>query len=90
MNIQEKKTITSNIKGATMTKKSFDIIVPKEYPSQQDGKSITKTAWNRVGRAWPSKSGESVSFELYMFPNQRYVIQLTDKREDNQNDNVPF
>lgn len=66
------------------TPKSFDIIVAKEYETKHDGQVIKKTAWNRVGRAWPSKSYESLSFELYMFPNQRYVIQLKD-RENTQN-----
>jgi hypothetical protein len=59
--------------------KSFDIIVAKEYETKQDGQSIKKTAWNRVGRAWPSKSGESLSFELYLLPQQRYVIQLVER-----------
>ena len=73
-----------------MNKKSFDVIVPKEYDTFQDGKSVKKTAWNQVGRAWSSKSGESLSFELYLFPNQRYVIQLTDKKEDQSTESVPF
>lgn len=61
------------------TPKSFDIIVAKEYETRLDGQTVKKTAWNRVGRAWPSKSGESLSFELYMFPQQRYVIQIVDR-----------
>ena len=60
----------------------FDIVVAKEYETYKDGKAEKKTAWNRVGRAWPSKSGESLSFELYMLPNQRYVLQLNDKRQE--------
>lgn len=59
--------------------KSFDVIVAKEYEAKQDGKLIKKTAWNRIGRAWPSKTYESISFELYHLPNQRYVIQLKDR-----------
>ncbi len=62
--------------------KSFDIIVAKEYETRQDGQVTKKTAWNRVGRAWPSKSGESLSFELYLFPQQRYVIQIADRPRD--------
>jgi hypothetical protein len=54
----------------------FDIIVAKEYETKQNGITEKKTAWNRVGRAWQSKSGNSLSFELYMLPSQRYVIQL--------------
>lgn len=61
------------------TQKFFDVIVAKEYETRQDGQLVKKTAWNRVGRAWPSKSYESISFELYLFPNQRYVVQLKDK-----------
>lgn len=61
------------------TQKFFDVIVAKEYETRQDGQIIKKTAWNRVGRAWPSKSYESISFELYLFPNQRYVVQLKDR-----------
>lgn len=75
--------------------KSFDIIVAKEYETVQDGKPIKKTAWNRVGRAWPSKSGGSLSFELYMLPQHRYVIQLTERNTDKSRDQkseteVPF
>ena len=54
----------------------YDILVAKEYETKQNGNPERKTAWNRVGRAWASKSGGSLSFELYMLPSQRYVIQL--------------
>ena len=54
----------------------YDILVAKEYETKQNGMPEKKTAWNRVGRAWASKSGSSLSFELYMLPSQRYVIQL--------------
>lgn len=59
----------------------YDILVAKEYETKQSGQSEKRTAWNRVGRAWASKSAESLSFELYLMPNQRYVIQLKDKTE---------
>ena len=59
--------------------KSFDVIVAKEYETKQDGVTVKKTAWNRVGRAWPSKSYESISFELYLIPGQRYVIALKER-----------
>lgn len=59
-----------------MSNPFYDIIVAKEYETKQNGIPEKKTAWNRVGRAWPSKSGTSLSFELYMLPSQRYVIQL--------------
>ena len=59
----------------------FDILVAKEYETKQNGNTEKKTAWNRVGRAWPSKSGSSLSFELYMLPSQRYVIQIQNNQE---------
>ena len=54
----------------------FDILVAKEYEAKSGDGYEKRTAWNRVGRAWQSKSGGSLSFELYMLPSQRYVIQL--------------
>ena len=45
--------------------KSFDIIVAKEFQTTVNGKVENRKVWNRVGRAWHSKSGESMSFELY-------------------------
>ena len=63
-----------------MNKKFLDIVVAKEYEGKDPkGFFEKKTAWNRVGRAWASKTGDSISFELYMFPNQRYVITFKDK-----------
>lgn len=64
-----------------MNTQFFDILVAKEYETKQNGRAEKKTAWNRVGRAWTSKSTESLSFELYLMPNQRYVIQLKDRNE---------
>ncbi len=64
-----------------MTNAFFDVIVAKEYETRQNGSVEKKTAWNRVGRAWTSKSGNSLSFELYMLPSQRYVIQLENNQE---------
>ena len=62
-----------------MNNKFFDVIVAKEYTTRQNGKEEKKTAWNKIGRAWPSQSGDSLSFELFMFPNQRYVVQIKNK-----------
>ena len=62
-----------------MNQKSFDIIVAKEYETKLDGQTVKKTVWNRVGSAWPSKSYESISFELYLIPGQRYVISLKER-----------
>ena len=59
-----------------MNNTSFDILVAKEYESKQNGTVEKRTAWNRIGRAWPAKSGTALNFELFMLPGQRYVIQL--------------
>lgn len=64
-----------------MNKAFFDILVAKEYESKQSGNLEKKKAWNRVGRAWESKAGGSLSFELFMLPSQRYVIQLQNNQE---------
>jgi len=64
-----------------MSSPFFDILVAKEYETKQNGGVEKKTAWNRVGRAWTSKAGGSLSFELYMLPSQRYVIQLQTNEE---------
>jgi len=61
--------------------KFFDVIVAKEYVTRQNGKEEKKTAWNKVGKAWASQSGESLSFELFLLPGSRYVIQLKNKNE---------
>ena len=67
-----------------METKFFDILVAKEYETRQSGKPEKKTAWNKVGRAWASKSNESLSFELYLLPNQRYVVQLKDRTQNQE------
>jgi len=64
-----------------MNNKFYDVIVAKEYISRQNGREEKKTAWNKIGRAWASQSGDSLSFELFMLPNQRYVVQLKDKNQ---------
>jgi len=67
-----------------MNNSFFDILVAKEYETKQNGNSEKRTAWNRVGRAWQSKSGGSLSFELYMLPSHRYVIQLQNNQGEKQ------
>jgi len=57
----------------------FDVIVAKEYETKTNGTVEKKTAWNQVGRAWTSKTSDSLCFELFLIPNQRYVIQLKEK-----------
>ena len=76
-----------------MTQKFFDVIVAKEYETTINGNVEKKTAWNRIGRAWPSRSGESISFELFMHPNQRYVVQMRDHNHEAaaaKSQEVPF
>lgn len=75
-----------------MSQNFFDILVAKEYETRQNGAPEKRTAWNRVGRAWPSRSSESLSFELYLFPNQRYVIQLKDRKQEpeTKTEEAPF
>lgn len=65
-------------------KSFFDVLVPKEYETREGGRVERKTAWNKIGRAWLSRSAESLSFELFMHPNQRYVIQLKDRKPDTE------
>jgi hypothetical protein len=59
-----------------MSNKFFDITVAKEYSVKNNGKVEIRTAWNKVGRAWLSQSGENLTFEMYHLPNQKYVVQL--------------
>lgn len=65
-----------------MNNKFFDVLVAKEYLAKNGEAVERRTAWNKIGRAWVSKSNESMSFELFLIPNQRYVIQLNDKRKE--------
>lgn len=81
-----------------MNNKFYDVIVAKEYETKQNGTLQKRTKWNRVGKAWASRSGDSLSFELYLIPNQRYVVQLKDRQQgqdqeqskEPQTEDVPF
>lgn len=68
--------------------KYFDIVVAKEYTTKVAGKDQKRTFWNKVGRAWPSQSGESMNFELFLIPNQRYVMQLNNNSEKTEKPQV--
>lgn len=59
-----------------MNTKYYDITVAKDYVTKVDGIETKKTAWNKVGRAWLSMSGENLTFEMFHLPNTRYVVQL--------------
>ena len=74
-----------------MNNKFYDIVVAKEYETKQNGQIEKRTAWNKVGRAWKSKSSDSFSFELYLVPNQRYVISMNDREpQPTQTEEAPF
>lgn len=64
-----------------MKAKFYDIVVAKEYEVTVNGAVEKKTVWNKVGRAWPSKSETSLNFELYLIPGQRYFISMTERNE---------
>lgn len=65
-----------------MQNKRIDVLAIKEYEQEQNGATVKKTQWNRIGRAWITKSMESVGFELFMFPGQRFLIQFADRRQE--------
>lgn len=57
----------------------FDVIIGQQYEQVENGKTETKTKWNRVGRAWRGKTGDSINFELFLMPGNRYVIKTEDR-----------
>lgn len=65
-----------------MNEKFLDVVVAKPYTVNQNGKPEQRTAWNKVGRAWLTVSGEALNLELFMFSNQRFVIQFNTKAPD--------
>lgn len=74
-----------------MNNNSYKVLVAKEYEIQQDGRLVKKTAWNRVGRAWKSQLTDALNLELFLIPNQRYVIPFQDAQEQSvQNEVIPF
>lgn len=70
-----------------MNSKKLDVLVVKEYEQNLNGVVSKKTQWNRVGRAWITKSMEAVGFELFMFPGQRYLIQFAERKNEQNPDN---
>jgi hypothetical protein len=62
--------------------KFLDVVVAKPYSISANGGVEERTAWNKIGRAWLTKSGEAMNFELFMLPNQRYVIQFKSRTSD--------
>lgn len=69
------------------TTKFFDVMVVKEFETKQDGQTVKKKIWSKVGRAWPTRTFESLNLEFLMFPNQIYVVQLSSRKENQENTN---
>jgi hypothetical protein len=60
-----------------MNQTYFDIVVAKDYEIKNaNGGSEKKTSWNKVGTAWPAKSGTAMIFELFALPSAKYVIKF--------------
>lgn len=75
-----------------MSRNSYEVLVAKEYEILQEGRLMKRTAWNCVGRAWKSRTTDSLNLELFLIPNQRYVIPLHESELELsiQNDVIPF
>ena len=65
-----------------MSNKYHDVLVGREYETEKNGSAETKTFWSKVGRAWPTKSGEALNLELFLIPNTRYFIQLKNNQKE--------
>jgi hypothetical protein len=57
-------------------KEFFDVLIAREFETGTVGASEKRTTWHKVGRAWKTKSGSSLSIELFLLPNQRLVIPM--------------
>ena len=64
-----------------MTFKYFDVVVAKEYEIESEGRVERKTAWNKVGRAWETKTKGAFNFELFHIPGVRYLLISRDREE---------
>ena len=65
-----------------MNQRFLDVVVAKQYETRTNGQADIKTAWNRIGRAWLSHSGTALNFELFLIPNQRYVINFGSLKDE--------
>jgi hypothetical protein len=72
-----------------MSTQFFDVSVAKEYETIINGKPERKTKWRQVGTAWPSKSGESLLIELFLIPNERYLINFKKGESTKPNEPAP-
>ena len=66
-----------------------DILVLKEYETYQDGKIVKHKSWNRVGRAWKSRSEKSLNMELFLMPGQKYVVTMRDRQPQEPQTQIP-
>lgn len=75
-----------------MNYKFYDIVVAKEYEQNNNGVTEKRTKWNKVGRAWRSKLNDKMSFEIFLIPNQRYLLMCNENEEKNNDLNLvaPF
>lgn len=73
-----------------MSIKFFDIVIAKEFETKQNGQAEKRTVWNKVGCAWHSKSKDSMSFELFLVPGHRYVINMKEREESAASEQAPF
>lgn len=63
----------------------YDIVVAKEFESKNGETTEKRTVWNKVGRAWPTRSADSMNFELFLIPGQRYVINMKTQKPQSEN-----
>lgn len=71
--------------------KFYDIVVAKNFEIRQNGQLESRKVWNKVGRAWCTRTPGTFSFELYLIPGQHYYIDTReDQMEKPQNEEAPF
>lgn len=57
-----------------------DVLVLKEYETYSNGVVTKHKSWNKVGRAWRSRSEKALNLELFLIPGQKYVVSLRDEQ----------
>lgn len=67
---------SESVVAPQVKKESFDILIARDFETAAAGASEKRTTWHKVGRAWKTKSGSSLSIELFLLPNQRLVIPM--------------
>jgi hypothetical protein len=63
-----------------MGTQSFDVFVANEIEVTRGGKKETRTAWRTVGRPWPGKIDGAIGFELFLFPGQKYLLNMGERK----------